>query len=950
MKTIHMIVGLWMCIVCIGCDQLRFAPGEAMKANAWAHYRTTQLAADAAKEQNASGELCGLTELSARQSTAFVGDYGMPKELPAVETPQQALSDANQQLATAAMDEASQRPDPWQTADVLLQAALTAAGVIGGVSGRGSRGPCKRPATPTKRCARLSGAMRSSSGTIARRPRPSSRHNRVNRRRRKRSCGCEGRKGRELPSTGSRKKPGLGGCHPSRDSMGSQLRRTHPTFGIGRKKVPDTFFCSGRRQVDEEDRADAGGGFEADLAIHAAEKAFDDGQAKSFAAGAVDGIELVEHLEDLLLVFGGDADAVVGDGIDAMNALDAAVDADREGPIGTAVFNGIVDQVREDLGQLSGVGKALGQRLDGHLGGGVVELKPGALENAVDQFVHGNWADLQRFAADAADFQQALLQGVQLADAGGDVFEGRRDFPAEQFLELPMVGFGPRIAGQELADLAAGLAQFAAEALDVDQGRAEVVGADIDDAFEFVGLGLEVLEQLLALLLGQNSGGHVRHKTLQRLQIALSIVHAGSLFPHPLDRTIGSANPIGDLIRLIFRQGLLGGVPDHLPIFRYDDVVVGQFGVTTQVRGRISGQGHATVADELHRPIAVVPAAIGDPRQIAHQRRQSSPAFVKLVLGAFAFGDIRDHRQRNLFSVDLHGVHGKQGGNDLLVLASKMNFVQVDDAFFLENSQHSRTVFGVGPDPQFGGAVPDRFVAGKAHDPFKTFIDIQQHAVRDPRQGSHFGAQAEHFGKFFSADAQFFLGLFAGGDDFGVDDDSADGTVGLVPRSTFPAGPVGRAVLADIGVILGAAHLAGQRPLVDISPFPGQVGKDLVVVFTDDILFLDLVIVQIALAHIDIPQVPVMHGDGASIVLDDIAHQIVGVGQRLLGVLLFGDILGGAAEKGGTALGIVFDPQFFMDDLDRSVGEDDAVIGAVGQAGLDLAAEFGAVVGVDSGE
>jgi hypothetical protein len=133
------LAGIMVVMACItvfaGCDQLRFAPGEAMKANAWAHYRTTQLAADAAREQNASQELCGLTELSAQQSAAFVGDYGMPKELPAVETPQEALSEANQRLATAAMDEASQRPDPWQAADVLLQAGLTAAGVLGGVSG-----------------------------------------------------------------------------------------------------------------------------------------------------------------------------------------------------------------------------------------------------------------------------------------------------------------------------------------------------------------------------------------------------------------------------------------------------------------------------------------------------------------------------------------------------------------------------------------------------------------------------------------------------------------------------------------------------------------------------------------------------------------------------------------------------------------------------------------------
>ena len=135
MNRLTGITVMMACVATAGCDQLRFAPGEAMKANAWAHYRTTQLAANAAREQSASQELCGLTELSARQSAAFVGDYGMPKEPPAVETPQQALSETNQRLATAATKEASQRPDPWQAVDVLLQAGLAVAGVLGGVSG-----------------------------------------------------------------------------------------------------------------------------------------------------------------------------------------------------------------------------------------------------------------------------------------------------------------------------------------------------------------------------------------------------------------------------------------------------------------------------------------------------------------------------------------------------------------------------------------------------------------------------------------------------------------------------------------------------------------------------------------------------------------------------------------------------------------------------------------------
>lgn len=124
-----------ICVMVFGCEPLRFAPGEAMKTNAWVHYRTTQLAANEARNENASPELCGLTELSEKQSEAFVAYCGMPEELPATQTPEQILTDANHQLATAATEEAMQRPDPWQAADVLLQAGLAAVGVIGGVSG-----------------------------------------------------------------------------------------------------------------------------------------------------------------------------------------------------------------------------------------------------------------------------------------------------------------------------------------------------------------------------------------------------------------------------------------------------------------------------------------------------------------------------------------------------------------------------------------------------------------------------------------------------------------------------------------------------------------------------------------------------------------------------------------------------------------------------------------------
>jgi hypothetical protein len=129
-----MTAGMMICFLLAGCGQLRFAPGEAMKANAWAHFRTTQLAADAAKREEAGEPLCGLTELSARQSEAFVAYCGMPKELPAVDSADEALTDANRQLAATALEEANERPDPWDTADGLLELGIAAAGLFGGAT------------------------------------------------------------------------------------------------------------------------------------------------------------------------------------------------------------------------------------------------------------------------------------------------------------------------------------------------------------------------------------------------------------------------------------------------------------------------------------------------------------------------------------------------------------------------------------------------------------------------------------------------------------------------------------------------------------------------------------------------------------------------------------------------------------------------------------------------
>jgi flagellar motility protein MotE (MotC chaperone) len=134
MRSLMWVVLVWCVCIC-GCEAVRFVPGEAMKENAWVHQRTAQLAVDAAVAEDTSQRLRELTTLCRSQSRAFVADYGLPKELPAVDTAEQVLSQANRQLAASATEQAQQRPDIWDAADGLLELGIGIAGIIGGMYG-----------------------------------------------------------------------------------------------------------------------------------------------------------------------------------------------------------------------------------------------------------------------------------------------------------------------------------------------------------------------------------------------------------------------------------------------------------------------------------------------------------------------------------------------------------------------------------------------------------------------------------------------------------------------------------------------------------------------------------------------------------------------------------------------------------------------------------------------
>ena len=118
-----------------GCNTLRFAPNEAQKQNAWLHNRTATITAETARAENVSQVLQALTQLGEKQSQALTAYYGLPNEFPPAETAEDVLSESNWQLAETALQSGAERPDPWQTADSMLELGIGVCALLGGVYG-----------------------------------------------------------------------------------------------------------------------------------------------------------------------------------------------------------------------------------------------------------------------------------------------------------------------------------------------------------------------------------------------------------------------------------------------------------------------------------------------------------------------------------------------------------------------------------------------------------------------------------------------------------------------------------------------------------------------------------------------------------------------------------------------------------------------------------------------
>ena len=149
-KSTRLVGCIFICLLSSGCDSLRFAPTEAQKQNAWLHNRTTTIAADTAKTENASEPLQALTQLSELQSLAFSSYFGLPKEFPRSETVEDVLAESNFQLAHTALQQGTERPNAWEVADSMLELGIGICALLGGVYGTRAVGFLRQAKTKSK--------------------------------------------------------------------------------------------------------------------------------------------------------------------------------------------------------------------------------------------------------------------------------------------------------------------------------------------------------------------------------------------------------------------------------------------------------------------------------------------------------------------------------------------------------------------------------------------------------------------------------------------------------------------------------------------------------------------------------------------------------------------------------------------------------------------------------
>ena len=228
--------------------------------------------------------------------------------------------------------------------------------------------------------------------------------------------------------------------------------------------------------------------------------------------------------------------------------------------------------------------------------------------------------------------QRAVLALVDdLAFPGLAGLQGAPQVPVEFRVVLAALEQARILAEHFLAGIAGGAGEGG---IHVEDGA---LGVGDEDGF--AGL-FDGANQPLVLGFRPLARGDVGDEAFQGEHLALLVVDAFALFPDPL----GFAGTGADFVFLLepapLAERLLPFGPHEFALGRQDEVGEGDGLVADEILRGVAGQVLAALADELHGPVPVVPAAVGHARQVGHQGHVLAPAFPKLVFGQPAFGHV----------------------------------------------------------------------------------------------------------------------------------------------------------------------------------------------------------------------------------------------------------------------------------------------------------------------
>ncbi len=198
--------------------------------------------------------------------------------------------------------------------------------------------------------------------------------------------------------------------------------------------------CRGRQLEGERGAPALAGRVHPDATSHRVHEAAHDEEPEPGAARRIRSVELAK---DALLLHLGNADALVGDGnLDAVVALPGG---DRDSAPGGRVAHRVLDEVRQHLPQLLGIGRG-GERLRRQVDDEVVPVRAGAADDVGDRGsdVGRGDADLEVAAVEARgvegrvdDRRQPLRLGRDVAEERPPLLLAEEDVLAQQRLGEP---------------------------------------------------------------------------------------------------------------------------------------------------------------------------------------------------------------------------------------------------------------------------------------------------------------------------------------------------------------------------------------------------------------------------------------------------------------------------------------------------------------------------------